>query len=258
MAMPVCQRLGIIAGIRQEWSRESKTRKRAFVMATIESYLTPRQLYRYRSLDNLAREIEAIEEGYLYCAAYQDLNDPMEGLFASSRLLKRSKNHQAIRAEIIDRKNQLGICSFSEIYDHELMWAHYADQFKGICVAYNLSRLLEGLGEGVSFVRMYYNEKLPTVLRTNKRPSQLAKMVLSCKNYRWLHEREWRMFASLGRVHYSRTECVTRVYLGSRMESNTRRRVMDTLKRLKIPTNEMTINEYSINFECPPRARLGL
>jgi len=28
--------------------------------------------------------MEAIEEGYLFCAAYRDLNDPMEGLFSSS------------------------------------------------------------------------------------------------------------------------------------------------------------------------------
>ena len=93
------------------------------------------------------------------------------------------------------------MCSFSEAYDNELMWAHYADQFTGICIAYSLSKLLRKLGDDATFVRMYYNEVVPTVYHVKKNPDDLAKMVLSNKNYRWLYEREWRMFARLGRAY---------------------------------------------------------
>jgi Protein of unknown function (DUF2971) len=75
------------------------------------------------------------------------------------------------------------MCSFSEVRNHELMWAHYADQFKGICISYSLSKLLKRLARDVSFVRMFYNETMPIVHRSNKEPSQLARMVLSYKNY---------------------------------------------------------------------------
>lgn len=50
-------------------------------MATIKSYVEPSRLYRYRSLRAFDREMEAIEDGYLFCAAYRTLNDPMEGAF---------------------------------------------------------------------------------------------------------------------------------------------------------------------------------
>src|SRR5437667_3269872 len=53
-------------------------------MATIESYVQPRRLYRYRSIANLDRELDSILKGYLYCSPYMKLNDPMEGLFTSS------------------------------------------------------------------------------------------------------------------------------------------------------------------------------
>lgn len=217
-------------------------------MATIESYVKPARLYRYRSVANLDREIDAIEKGYLFCAAYKDLNDPMEGFFTSSRLLRKGQNYRAIKNAIIDAKAQVGLCSFSEIYDHELMWAHYADQFTGICVAYSLSRLLDELAKEVSFVRMYYNEIVPTVRRNNKNPDQLAKMVLSYKNYRWLYEREWRMFAGLGRAYYRNTACVARVYLGSRMKPDDRKRITRSLNQLKIKTSDMIIDEYFISF----------
>ena len=220
-------------------------------MASIESYVQPRRLYRYRSVDKLDRELDALKTRYLYCSPYMKLNDPMEGLFTSSSLLRKSSQYRAIKKAIIDNKERLGMCSFSEVSDHELMWAHYAKQFTGICISYSLSRLLKTLGDDLSFVRMYYDEMVPTVHRTRKDPNQLAKMVLSYKNYRWLHEREWRLFAPQGKIYYQDTECVTRVYLGSRISPANRLKIERTLKGLSITTCAMTIDEYFISFENP-------
>jgi hypothetical protein len=218
-------------------------------MATIKSYVEPSRLYRYRSLKEFDREMEAIERGYLFCAAYRTLNDPMEGLFTSSKLLRESEDYRTIRDSIRDNKSQLGMCSFSEVHDHELMWAHYADQFRGICIAYNFSKLRDGLADDITFARMFYNETVPTIRLSDQGPDELAKMVLSYKNYRWLYEREWRMFASLGKASYRPTNCVTRVYLGSRIDDDDRLRIKNKLKRLKIKTSDMNINKYSISFE---------
>jgi hypothetical protein len=223
-------------------------------MATIERYVQPPRLYRYRSPKELDRELEAIEEKYLYCAAFGSLNDPMEGLFSTSRTVRESDNHRAIRASIRENKANIGMCSFSEVHDHELMWAHYADQFRGICISYSLSKLLKGLPENVHFVRMFYNETEPTIHRTNDDPGQLAKMVLSYKSYKWLYEREWRMFAPLGKAYYRDTASVTRVYLGSRVSDRDRNKIMSKLKQLKIKTRDMTIDKYSISFEAPSRS----
>lgn len=222
-------------------------------MATIKSYVEPSRLYRYRSLREFDREMEAIEDGYLFCAAYRNLNDPMEGLFSSSKLLRESDDYRAIRDSIRDNKSQIGMCSFSEVHDHELMWAHYADQFRGICIAYNFMKLRKGLADDVTFARMFYNETVPTIRLSDEEPGELAKMVLSYKNHRWLYEREWRMFASLGKAFYRPTSCVTRVYLGSRIEDDDRIRIKNRLKRLKIRTSDMTIDKYSISFETRSR-----
>jgi hypothetical protein len=93
-------------------------------MATIELFVTPQRLYRYWSLNDYERELDAIEDGYLYCSAYEDLNDPMEGLFTSIRLLRKSANRRAIRDAVVNRKSEIGLCSFSEVFDNGLMWAH--------------------------------------------------------------------------------------------------------------------------------------
>lgn len=218
-------------------------------MACIESYVQPRRLYRYRSLAIPERELDAIKKGYLYCSAYLNLNDPMEGLFTSSRLFRKSQKYRTLRNAIRDNKARIGVCSFSEVHDHELMWAHYAEQFTGICVAYSLSRLLKNLREEISFVRMHYNETVPTLHQTSKDPNELAKMVLSYKNYRWLYEREWRMLAGQGKAYYKDIECVTQVYLGSRISDKHKDQVTRALTALDIPIREMTIDKYFINFE---------
>jgi len=205
-------------------------------------------------MENLEREINAIERGYLHCSAFVDLNDPMEGLFSSSHQLRNKARYRGIRNSIVSRKDETGICSFSETYDHELMWAHYANKFRGVCVAYSLSRLLKNLPRGVTFVRLYYNESVPTIRTANKQPGELAQMVLSYKNYRWIYEREWRMFAKLGNVSYGDANCVTRVYLGSRMEVERRHEIIDRLKSLGIKTSEMAIDKYAISFEPTRRS----
>jgi hypothetical protein len=219
-------------------------------MATIERYVQPPRLYRYRSLEEFDREIEAIEETYLFCADFKSLNDPMEGLYSSSQNLRESDDYRAVRQSIRDNKSDIGMCSFSEVRNHELMWAHYADQFKGICISYSLSKLLKALPDEITLVRMFYNETEPTIYPSHRDHSQVAKMIFSYKNYRWLYEREWRMFAPLGKAYYQDAECVTRVYLGSRIKGSHRNQITRRLKQLKIKTSQMKIDKYSISFEA--------
>lgn len=217
-------------------------------MASVRSYVKPLRLFRYRSLSNIDRELSTIRHCYLHCGSYYDLNDPMEGLFSSSRTLKESDSYRALQSEIRHTKREIGVCSFSEVHNHAAMWAYYADQFRGICISYSLSRLLKNLDKGVDFVRMAYVDEMPTIRRSKDGAEKLAKSILSCKHYQWLHEREWRMLAPLGNVHYHDVGCVTRIYLGSKVEPENRRRVMELAETSGIAVSEMNVDEYCIGF----------
>jgi hypothetical protein len=222
-------------------------------MAEIQNYVKPRRLYRYRPVEHIDRELRTIEKGSLYCAAYKDMNDPMEGLYYSSKRLQDSDRYEEVRNAILYNKIRLGICSFSEVYNHELMWAHYASQFHGICIAYDFYDLLKYLPDRVTFVRMFYNEDVPSVGLTKRPPEELAKMILSYKNHRWLYEREWRMFGKQGDVFYGDHSCVARVYIGARMSMHQRKGLEARLKRLKIPSSTMKLNGYSLSFDIKPK-----
>jgi hypothetical protein len=101
-------------------------------MARLRNYATPTELYRYRSLSgkNFEQEMDAIENSYLWCSEYKKMNDPMEGIYDGNTLLTRYSEYEDIVRDIADEKTGIGICSFSEVLHNEVMWAHYADQFR--------------------------------------------------------------------------------------------------------------------------------
>ena len=219
-------------------------------MAEIRHYAKPRRLYRYRSIDHIERELEAIDEAYLFCAAYKDMNDPMEGMYSASERLRKSKVYRQFQTDVLSNKRSLGICSFSEVHNNQLMWTHYASRFKRICVEYDLIALLKCLPREVDFVRMLYSEERPNVGLTRTGVNDLAKMILSYKNHRWSYEREWRMFAPRqGKLYYEERKCVTRVYIGSQA-LGLRRTTEQRLRALGIKMSVMYLDGYSMVFDA--------
>lgn len=163
-------------------------------MASVKTYSTPSRLYRYRPLTPsiIEREIKAVVDGYIWCPEFSAMNDPMEGVHRLS--LKSILNGDKAELSKVQReKAKLGIASLSEVHDHEPMWAHYASQFKGMCVSYRTSRLLKALPDEYDLVRMAYNEKPPILLADRSTPIDKAKLSLATKTVRWASEREWRL-----------------------------------------------------------------
>jgi Protein of unknown function (DUF2971) len=224
-------------------------------MATIQNYAIPRRLYRYRSLENFDREMDSIERTYLYCA-----RDPMEGYYGSSKVLRESDELDDVREAILDGKQRTRICCFSEVYDHELMWAHYAKKYYGVCVAFDFYNLRKFLPPGITFSRIYYNEEPPEIGRSRKQRDfdETAKMILSYKNYGWLYEREWRMFANSERVFYDR-KCVSQIYIGSEVRGSSLEEIKQRLRKLKIPYQVQNLDGYRMYFdrdtEAAPKAK---
>ena len=106
-------------------------------MAELKIYAKPSSLYRYRRLgDHAAQEVRALREGYIFCAAYVQMNDPMEGMHRlSSRLIGKATSTKS-QQRVQDALDTMGIASMAEVYDNEPMWAHYAGNFTGICIEY--------------------------------------------------------------------------------------------------------------------------
>jgi hypothetical protein len=234
-------------------------------VASINHYVMPKFLFRFRGIGRptgepddrgkLDQELGTITDGYLWGAPFNQMNDPMEGFFTLDSLHRDSERMREAITMIRDNKLNLGLCCFNERPDNELMWAHYADQFYGICIAYNFRALLDGLPEGVTFSKISYSEEIPKTTdgRGMAGYDHKAKTILSTKNHRWAYEREWRMFGELRRNHYvpKLFKPVAKVYIGNRVNADWTEYIASYLRPHTIPVERITVEGYSINLGMP-------
>lgn len=223
-------------------------------MARIEQFVQPKYLYRYRPIrnrDELRQELSTLREGYIWTTPYTGQNDPTEGHYRVRSSLASSSAEPQHLLQLMVEKSALGICSFSETHTNEIMWAHYGSSFSGLCVRYNVSRLLEALPEDDYLVRVFYDEKLISV--GDLTDPQAAHRILSRKSYRWLYEREWRVLSRRReRLHLrAGLGVVTRVFTGLRFDPELEGELDAALEELGIERREMLIKNYAIRFEVP-------
>lgn len=75
----------------------------------------------------------AIIGNKLKIATYENLNDPFECFI--HRLNHLCKDKKIIK-ELNSYKKEFGFLCFSSVYSEPLMWAHYAENHKGVCLGF--------------------------------------------------------------------------------------------------------------------------
>lgn len=227
-------------------------------MATIETFARPTWLYRYRSIgsgllngtpagEKFTEEMDAVLNGYIWCARYKNMNDPMEGLYKASSKVKDHALYNNFIRSLRNEKLALGIASFSETWNNELMWAHYADSFQGMCICYSMPALLSGMPEDNSFARIAYGNK-PYYLALNgmKNDFERSRAVLSTKHLSWAYEREWRLFSPMvGKAPHA-PNAIKAIYLGARISKKIRDAVLEMVKPLELRVHTTEADGYNI------------
>jgi len=109
--------------------------------------------------------------------------------------------HFNIQMELRNRYGK-GICCFSEEYDNPLLWSHYGDQHRGICIGYTLDRKP---APELKQVRYGGDRTVATKLLEQallqKMPGAIAQLdadVLLRKAPEWSYEKEWRLISKAG------------------------------------------------------------
>jgi hypothetical protein len=177
--------------------------------------------YKYRSLkekEDFDRVVGAILKNEFYCAEYRKLNDPMEGFFYSI-----PGTNKKLIEQINSGKKEWRVCSFSKRRDNVLLWAHYADGFKGICIKVEI----EPAGGDIVVEVNYDDFPLSFSDKQAERTGAWSFMVFQEKAKPWKYERDIRLL--------SRNECpgsmikVKEVYFGVRISpkhKNSLRRII--------------------------------
>lgn len=133
--------------------------------------------------------LTAIRDQRLKISQFSNLNDPADnvGLF----VIRRDET-EALKVQREVFNAQGGIICMSADWQNTLMWGHYADNHRGVCLVFDCN---EALWQPVE----YQNERRPTPKTFGKNSyremdeADFRKLALM-KSNQWIYENEYRRF----------------------------------------------------------------
>lgn len=142
---------------------------------------------------------------------------------------------------------------FSEICDSMLMWSYYADSHKGICIEYDLSKLLKTpTNQKIidSLTKVQYSPNRIDCLHGDAEDNVVK--ILTSKSDVWSHEQEWRIVCETNN-EWLPFDCISGVYLGKKfnLKSPLYKRLVDSLEDnsgIKIYKAKLHTTKYQLEF----------
>lgn len=171
-------------------------------------------LYKYKSVKHIE---DIIVNNRLYCAKFDELNDPMEWAFISDCDARLISEHVKDT-----EKDKWRICCLSKLEQNGLMWSIYGDEHKGVCIKVEVDETeFERDKKGDLNANKFYDdiEYCNSPKSINNLSCDIIK-VLFTKSEQWKHESEVRFVQKLRENETStylpvKIKCI---YLGRRMK----------------------------------------
>jgi hypothetical protein len=98
-----------------------------------------------------------------------------------------------------DLISQLGVLCLSRTCRDPIMWAHYAANHAGVCVAFNIGKLLDQIDDPI-FGSVSYRRRLPVLRYFGEDGKQVITKLLLTKYKGWSYEKEVRIVVRQGNV----------------------------------------------------------
>lgn len=143
------------------------------------------KLFWYRTQKNFHTYIDNYLSGKIHFSHWKDLNDPMEGYFAYYP-------QRDTIDDLLSEKRNFKVCCFSNNYSNILLWSHYADSHKGVCLEYEIET--DRLSEDIQYEIIQYSRKIPQIDISPDTKEQ-AVYCLSHKLNVWKYEKERRLLS---------------------------------------------------------------
>lgn len=228
-------------------------------------------LYRFSPADY--NNIRALETQTLYLSECGKMND----LFEGASCIMKDIDLKDLRL----LQNAAFLKSFTETRDEVLMWSQYADNFQGMCVAYDFSQCKHELLSHL-FPVVYTNQrKTSASIKHIIKELEILQHDLAEDNYfldgellpqlmplfltkscAWEREKEWRLLVTLSQKSLTTEEAIqegtsqlyeineqiisvpfiTDVYLGPVMPEHKKKHIREICERLKIHVHDMILH----------------
>ena len=171
---------------------------------------------------------------------------------ADSNFLERELRSN-IEEELVQRYDS-GIVSLSERDDCPLLWSHYGDEHRGICIGYSVRDKEPRKPAKVEYKgnRQILASKVAAMLRGDENArKQVDEAVLLRKGEGWRYEQEWRLIGNQG-LHDSPLE-LEEIIFGCRFEGIADLALFKTFESRKRPVEFQRMRVVRGNFDLEKR-----
>lgn len=191
------------------------------------------QLYRYSPADYW--NIRSLEQQKLVLRPASEMNDIFEGDVVTSL------SFESIREKIESFQKGIYLKSLSEKKLDLRMFAHYGDDFKGMCVEYDFTHCVENQIKDlfpVIYAEKPFKSVKPDTLKYNR-------FFFLRKAKEWEDEVEWRFIRLFKNETEQKREqsvnvcgCIKTIYLGPRMEDVKKEHIKEIVEKVNLDRNE--------------------
>ena len=211
-------------------------------------------LYKYVSLDRVP---EILDNHRLYLSDGKNFNDPFEITVTDK------KNHKIRHIE------GLHILSLTNSFRNKLIWSHYTDSHKGVCLTVKVPNNLV-YPICYSTKRIYEDSDIDNIISSSTRiakksvdkdfsPLSKDKKIAFIKDKKWIYEKEYRVVFDktdeAGLIYHDgkwfMSVRIKNIYLGANFNKNEteiKKKIIEACKRNKIKITQMVLSDtdYSV------------
>lgn len=136
--------------------------------------------------------IQSLNDTRLKIARFTELNDPFDWIGIATNTLQQRRELRKLKQKF-DLTN--GLLCMSTSWDVPLLWSHYADKHKGMCMGFEVDE--------EDWVEVDYVDERPTLQTYNRQSITSLRLsdinnLMKTKGRDWEYEAEFRKFIKLG------------------------------------------------------------
>lgn len=210
-------------------------------------------LYRYQPINKLT--LINLSKQKNWVADPFEFNDPFEFHLKEemwSEVQNEIKENHVERYENREKIKKLvskfGVVCYSSFYDRKLLWAHYADSHKGMCLVFEMPK--DYIDFGV--VKVEYSKVIPNAyfdVNNTDNWSNLIKIVKT-KSIEWEYEQEYRQVLMEKKVYQDYPGKLVEIIFGSQTSRMDIDLVLDIIKNHfeSLIISKMYLSVYSFEL----------
>lgn len=228
----------------------------------------PRALFKYRSLSSI-NTYKIFVNKKLYFSTPKDFNDPfdckIDALISNTDVFVQSlakygsnegvmpaiENGHNINNTIGKVVNRKGICCFSKEKDNILMWSHYADSHRGICLEFEISENDNFFSCPIREIK--YDESYHVIDVSRTRNDIGEKLFI--KHECWQYEKEVRIYKEAPGEYGFNPTSLKAIYFGCKVEDSERKNLYEFIRgiecfgHVEFYKGKVSESEYKIDFD---------